>query len=307
LGALAGYNGGLLRNDSVTGQVEGSAGDISYDTVGGLAGLSYSVIVGSHADVKVVNGTFSGGLVGTLRSFGDAPQVLNSYATGSVNNEAVAGGLVGISGDPKAVIADSFATGDVDTSGAPDYISTGVGGLVGDNYGSVLRSFATGNLVGGGGGTNEGGLVGNNPGAIADSYSSATVNGAACSGCGGLVGENSFGTVSTSYSIAKLNVSQGAFGGFIGFDNSNPGTLSADYWDFETSGVTDPAQGAGYPSNDAGITGLTDAQLKATLPSGFDPQVWAQNPNINNGYPYLLANRPPNGDMKKKTARRKRA
>jgi hypothetical protein len=29
------------------------------------------------------------------------------------------------------------------------------------------------------------------------------------------------------------------------------------------------------------------------LPPGFDPKIWAQSSNINNGYPYLLANPPP--------------
>jgi hypothetical protein len=28
------------------------------------------------------------------------------------------------------------------------------------------------------------------------------------------------------------------------------------------------------------------------LPEGFDPNVWRSDPNINNGYPYLLANPP---------------
>jgi len=46
-------------------------------------------------------------------------------------------------------------------------------------------------------------------------------------------------------------------------------------------------------ADDPGITGLTDAQLKSGLPTGFDPSVWAQSPSINNGYPYLIANPPP--------------
>jgi len=29
------------------------------------------------------------------------------------------------------------------------------------------------------------------------------------------------------------------------------------------------------------------------LADGFDPHIWRQSPNINNGYPYLLANPPP--------------
>ena len=41
------------------------------------------------------------------------------------------------------------------------------------------------------------------------------------------------------------------------------------------------------------LTGLTDAQLKSGLPAGFDPAVWGQSAGINNGYPYLLSNPPP--------------
>ncbi len=63
--------------------------------------------------------------------------------------------------------------------------------------------------------------------------------------------------------------------------------------DLDTSGVSNPGQGAGQPANDPGITGLSDAALKSGLPSGFDPSVWGQSPGINNGYPYLLANPPP--------------
>jgi hypothetical protein len=59
-----------------------------------------------------------------------------------------------------------------------------------------------------------------------------------------------------------------------------------------TSGVTDPSKGAGNRTDETGITGLTDAQLKFALPTGFDPSVWGQNGAINNGWPYLLGNTP---------------
>jgi hypothetical protein len=42
----------------------------------------------------------------------------------------------------------------------------------------------------------------------------------------------------------------------------------------------------------AGVTGLTDAQLKSDLPAGFDPAIWGQDAAVNNGWPYLLANPP---------------
>jgi len=65
-----------------------------------------------------------------------------------------------------------------------------------------------------------------------------------------------------------------------------------DLWDTDTTGVSDPSKGAGNIAYDPGLKGETDSQLHR-LPKGFDPNVWAVNPNINGGYPYLIANPPP--------------
>jgi len=61
--------------------------------------------------------------------------------------------------------------------------------------------------------------------------------------------------------------------------------------DTDTSGVTDLSQGAG---NFAEIRhyGLTTAQFQSGLPTGFDSAVWAENPAINGGLPYLIDNPP---------------
>jgi hypothetical protein len=80
-------------------------------------------------------------------------------------------------------------------------------------------------------------------------------------------------------------------GGLIGRDIADPG-IANTYWNLDTSGVSDPHQGAGNVVDDPGITGLTDAQLKSGLPAGFDKHIWKQNPKINNGYPYLADNPP---------------
>ena len=81
-------------------------------------------------------------------------------------------------------------------------------------------------------------------------------------------------------------------GGFVGFDNSSGTNLSFNDWDMTTSGISDPAQGAGFPSNDAGIKGLTSHQLQARLPRGFHRSIWAQDGAINQGFPYLRVNPP---------------
>jgi hypothetical protein len=40
------------------------------------------------------------------------------------------------------------------------------------------------------------------------------------------------------------------------------------------------------------VVGLATEQLQSGLPSGFDANIWAQNPKINNALPYLIGNPP---------------
>ncbi|HEX3944410.1 MAG TPA: hypothetical protein VHW69_10015 [Rhizomicrobium sp.] len=159
------------------------------------------------------------------------------------------------------------------------------GGLVGINRGVVSQSFATGSVQKVRGTRFVGGLVGENDHKIIDSYSTASVS--ARRTAGGLIGlTDSKSRVSTSYSIGP--VAGGYSGGFIGGDETPD--HPADYWDIDTSGASNGCGGGGSCK---GVTGLTDAQLKSSLPAKFDPEIWGQSPKINNGYPYLLANPPP--------------
>jgi hypothetical protein len=142
-------------------------------------------------------------------------------------------------------------------------------------------------------------LVAENGGPIVNSYSTGAVTGADGSDVGGLVGLNNGpigynnGPISFSYSTGSVSGGTGSLvGGLIGDDVSQPNSLDETYWDLDTSGITDPSQGAGNIANDPGITGLTTAQFQSGLPDGFDPKVWAENPNINGGLPYLIANPP---------------
>jgi hypothetical protein len=171
-----------------------------------------------------------------------------------------------------------------------------VGGLVGTNADAiVLQSFTTGSIAAGTS-SHAGGLVGYEEGfddpsnIIENSYSTASVMGGADAKIGGFVGlyfENSTGAVTNSYATGAVSGGDGSrVGGFAGLDK--PQRIFQSYWDTTTSG-TDQGTGKG---NVPGITGLTDEQLKSGLPSGFDPAIWAQDPSINNGYPYLIANPP---------------
>jgi len=185
-----------------------------------------------------------------------------------VTSGYTSGGLVGFS-DDAAVITTSYATGAVSNS-------RDAGGLVGLNRGAISTSYATGAVTSGGGG-----LVEENDGTIANSYATG-----AAEGGGGLIGVNGGFGVTSSYSTGYA-----AGGGGLVLKDYNQ-TISASYWDLDTSGVSDPSQGALSPANDPGITGLTSSQLQSGLPDGFDPAVWGQSSKINGGFPYLLANPP---------------
>lgn len=261
-GALAGCNEGVVEGASASGTVIGTWS-------GGLVGYNGGLIANSSADVAV-----TGKLVGGLTGLSDGT-IFRSHAEGSVYASAVvadagrislAGGLAGMA----SAITQSFATGNVTIDsrnirfGKQD---SAVGGLVGLSFGP-----------------------------IADSYATGAVRGGRSSPAGGLAGQDrNAGTIRASYAtgaVSAVHDDASILGGFIGRD-SVPGDLAGTYWDLDTSGIGDPSRGAGNIPNDPGITGLSDMQLKSALPAGFNPAIWGQDANINNGYPYLLANPPP--------------
>ncbi len=251
----------------------------------------------------------NGGCVGTLAAGTDDSTVLNSYATGQISiasngqQFSNAGGLVCANG---GTIARSFASVTVSVTGAS--AEGMVGGLVGVNAGacfgahcdgSIDESYSTG-AVSGIDGTMAGGLVGQNlGGTILNSYATGAVSAGGNAFVGGLVGSNENNSseqtdpvIMNSYSTCAVSGGSGAMiGGLIGQDIANPG-ITNTYWDLDTSGINNPAQGAGNLENDPGITGLTDAQLKSGLPAGFDKNVWKEKARINNGYPYLIDQSP---------------
>ncbi|HEX4158001.1 MAG TPA: GLUG motif-containing protein, partial [Rhizomicrobium sp.] len=120
--------------------------------------------------------------------------------------------------------------------------------------------------------------------------------GGAQSQVGGLVGTNGDandppGTIETSYSTgAVAGGKRSNVGGFAGiaYKARKYDAIRQSYWDTTTSG-TDRGTGKG---DRKGIAGLTTEQLQSGLPDGFDPKIWAENPKINNGLPYLINNPP---------------
>ena len=206
-------------------------------------------------------------------NFGAVVERSSSSATVICNNKhSAAGGLVGWS---DGQILSSHATGDV-TAGNTAL----VGGLAGYAQ-SIDGSFATGpvNIAKK---SSAGGLVGS--GSATNSYALGAVHGGAESFVGGLMGQGT--NTSAAYSTGAVGGTSGVtLGGFVG---AYDGNFDSDVWDITTSG-----QNSGCGSGScSGIAGVTDAQLKSELPNGFDPKIWAQSSNINNGYPYLRANPP---------------
>jgi hypothetical protein len=178
---------------------------------------------------------------------------------------------------------------------------------VGINNGSVDQSYSAAAANGGQDWSSEdkdnaayaGGLIAQNYGTVSNCYSVGPASASNGRGAGVYVGgltglAEDPDSIQSCYSVGQVQAipfRNGALGGLIGTDTDSANV--SDYWDFDTSGIGDPSQGAGNIPNDPGITGLTDAQLKSGLPAGFDPAIWGQDPSINNGYPYLLANPPP--------------
>jgi hypothetical protein len=137
-----------------------------------------------------------------------------------------------------------------------------------------------------------GGLVGENASAaVYNSYATGAVSGGDSAHVGGLLGShlNAFFAplLRSSYSIGAVSGDTNAtVGGLIGQDDADT-RITHSYWDLDTSGISDPSQGAGNVRNDKGITGLTTDQFQSDLPKGFKNRVWSEKSTVNGGYPYL--------------------
>lgn len=270
------YNGGSGwqpiggNADPFSGTLDGAGYDISglfidrsRDFVGLFGAVSASAELAniSLVDINVSGRSFTGGLVGE----NNAGTISGSSATGTVYGGSYVGGLVGYNFE--GTISRSNANVAVDGTGSS-------GGLVGETYqGVISQSYATGAVVGT---TAVGGLAGSSETPINDSYASGAVDGD--SFVGGLIGLMS-SSLTNSYAIGAVSgdsqVGGLASGGFPADDS---------YWNTETSGQTSGGVG----------TGLTTDEMQDQ--SSYDnwdfASIWAVDPTINNGYPYLRENSP---------------
>ena len=238
-GAVTGKGdvGGLVGNNGANGELTNSHASGSVysleDNVGGLVGDNFGSIVRCYSDSDVQGKkNFVGGLAGY--SLGS---ISYSYASGRVegggNNLASGNAVGGLLGKNLGGITASYATGNV--SGKAE-----VGGLAGANIGPITGSYASGSVSASG--NMAGGLAGKNnenqqgTSGVFSSYATGSVSGG--SYVGGLVGDNN-AKLENSYSKGAVTGKNNA-GGLLGFSSTGMGSLSASYWDTETSKISDP-------------------------------------------------------------------
>ena len=161
---------------------------------------------------------------GTIRRVGlPGVDVTGGYDTGS---------LVGWN---SGRVEASYAGGRVASARAE------VGGLVGWNERDVAASYAAVDVTGG---DYAGGLVGGNHGAVTASYATGAVTGGAKTG--GLAGWSD-GRITASYATGRVTATSSEVGGLVG--SSGGGTVTASYWDSETSGQSASAAGVGQTTS----------------------------------------------------------
>ncbi len=269
VGGIAGglYDSAMMVNCSVSGIVRGE-----FD-VGGLVGSQPGGTVEdcwSEGSVELSGENERvGGLIGQTTS-----TVRRSYSTSNVSGGDWVGGLVGRVAFG-STIEECFATGTViGTAGL-------VGGLAGANGGLIVRSYATGDAVADDGNGSFGGLVGrqDNASVLTDSFARGNVTGP--SRIGGAVGGQSSGATMTRCFSTGMVSGNFDVGGLIGrhFD----ATVTASYWDTNTSGRATSDGGAG-------AIGLPTAEMTTPFSggayTGWDfVDVWLEEDEANDGYP----------------------
>ena len=240
----------LVRNCSV----EGGTITVSGAEVGGLIGVSGSIVEDCYASVDII-----------IQSPGD-----------------YVGGLIGWSNGLRRCSSGGSISG---TGG-------GYGGLVGTNYGwadhntDISQCFSTTNLdISGWGWT--GGLVGwSDSGAhIINSYARGNVH---CEdnteGVAGLVGWLSAGSkVTNSYSAGSVSGTVGTVGGLVG-SATDEGAVINSYYDTEISGQSDTGKGEPRTTEQ-----MTYPNAVNTYETWDFETVWSHDKayTVNDGYPTL--------------------
>ncbi|MCD4817410.1 MAG: hypothetical protein K8S23_01815, partial [Candidatus Cloacimonetes bacterium] len=244
--------------------------------VGALVGDNSESSVNNCSSTGSVSGEVSiGGLVGSTYY----SSVNYSYSTGNVNGNEYVGGLVGE--NDNSPISDCYSTGSVDGGNC-------TGGLVGYNQDSspISNSYSTGNVSGD---LYVGGLVGDTfqDCSVTNCFSTGNVDGNEF--IAGLLGVNESGcTIVNCFSTG--NVSGDAdLGGLVSI---NYGTVTASFWDTETSGQSTSAGGSGKTTSEM-ITQSTFTDVSWDFvyeTANGTVDIWTMNGFDNLGYPFFTGN-----------------
>ena len=198
---------------------------------GGLAGVNYGLIVGSHTTGRVAGGACGG-------------------------HVAVIGGVVG-DNTSSGVIRASYSTAEVySDEGSNNNNGHLAGGLVGGNAGTIAASFAKGSVTGYLFSFRGGGLTGYNRGNITASYATGTVSSNSFYFTGALTGYAAgSGKITASYATGRVPGGRG----LQGYQEGGSVQVVNSYWDRQTTGQGGSA-GGGSPKNTAELyspTGYT--------------------------------------------------
>ena len=259
-GLFAYINGGAeIRNLTIKNA------NISGDNVnaGALAGCADSVTI---KNVAVIGGSISatkgsvGGLIGNVKSYGNAEDVLieNCYSTANVSCYSPANingynNVGGLFGEFAGTIKESYSAGTVTYKG--NYESVHVGGLVGQIGDSI----------------------------ILNSYSTANVNGGLAKSAGGFIGaaltnyDNDTFILQNCWSSGKVTGDNNC-GGFLGLINNSDAIRAQDcYWNTTTSGLS-KGYGTylfGYGISSYSLSGLTSSQFSsASNFKNYSSNIW---------------------------------
>lgn len=243
VGLMDGNGGtGIVSGVEVTGRVECTANNCF---PGGIVGSTNGPgrILSSSSAARVIGTTYAGGAA----AFVFHATISRTHATGAVTCTAtncMAAGLVARA-SLDAAFDQCFATGPVVSAGGNDGRA---GGLIAytESGTSISRCYAEGSV-----------RIG------------------ATGFAAGLIGQhNSGGPIDQVYSVGLVSSTGGQTGGLIYNSGGNP-TITAAYWDTDTSGQA---------TSNGGGTGLTTAQLQLELPPGFGG-AWSITPGLS--YPFL--------------------
>jgi len=261
---LFGYVGssGQIRNLGV--EVVTITGE---NCVGGLVGANEGSLTGCYTSGSV-NGTEESDNVGGLVGLNYSGSITGCYSTCSVTGNDESDNMGGLVGWNSGNVTDCYATGSI--NGCDDCVR--VGGLVGVNEGSLAGCYSTGSVISE---TFVGGLVGANSGSITACYATGSVEGKMS--VGGLVGVNE-GSLADCYSTGHVD-GEDSVGGLVG---EYFGTVTASFWDVETSDC----------NFSVGGTGKTTSQMKdinTFLDAGWNfATIWWMPPG---NYPRLICQR----------------